>query len=167
MRRWNRERGGRGRMEKKNSHRAQLTSYSSNKMSDFFSSLALLLFASISGSNQLSDLEPIFFYALKCIECLRMKWAVLHRPRQAPNNKPMVQTSTVLIKLPQRPWRKCRVNKLVFPMTPMRSQVLIDHNPAIEITPLSLSEYLCVEKGKVLHTQKQQLCNNFDKLLLD
>jgi len=38
-----------------------------NKMSDLFSSLTLSLCTSISGSNQLSDGEPIFFCALKFI----------------------------------------------------------------------------------------------------
>lgn len=38
--------------------RVQLTSHSPNKMSDFSSSFTLLLFAPISGSDRLSDLEP-------------------------------------------------------------------------------------------------------------
>lgn len=56
--------------------RVQLTSHSPNKMSDFSSSFTLLLFAPISGSDQLSDLEPGFFFffpffSLKCIGYLR------------------------------------------------------------------------------------------------
>lgn len=42
--------------------RVQLTTHSPNKMSDFSSSSTLLLFASISGSDQLSDLEPGCFF---------------------------------------------------------------------------------------------------------
>lgn len=41
--------------------RVQLTSHSANKMSDFSPSFILVLFAPISGSDQLSDLEPGFF----------------------------------------------------------------------------------------------------------
>lgn len=59
----------RGRMESAGKTlRAQLTSHSPNKMSDFSSSLTLLLLVPISGSHGLSDLEPIFFY------CIKMHW---------------------------------------------------------------------------------------------
>lgn len=42
--------------------RVLLTSHSPNKMSDSSPSFILLLFAPISGSAQLSDLEPGFFF---------------------------------------------------------------------------------------------------------
>ncbi len=56
-------------------------------------------------------------------------------------------------------------------MTPMGSQVLIDHSRAMEITPLSLSEYsvayIMQTRESWLTWQELQLYNHIDKLLLD
>lgn len=60
--------------------------------------------------------------------------ARLQITRHGANQHSINQTAT-------ETWRKCRVNKLVFPMAPMGSQVLIDHSLAVEIRPLSLYEY--------------------------
>lgn len=79
-------RRGEDRVSWKNSQGSAHISFSKTKCLISLPAFTLLLFAPISGSKQLWDLEPIFFRALKCIGCLWMKWT-----SWTPNNKPIVQ----------------------------------------------------------------------------